>query len=72
MEDKDHRFLSSGRFLQITNAQVSDTGRYTCVASNTAGDKSKSYFLNVLGKTARLALAEKILISEKNNHLRIV
>ncbi|XP_046779307.1 hemicentin-1 isoform X19 [Gallus gallus] len=48
MEDKDHRFLSSGRFLQITNAQVSDTGRYTCVASNTAGDKSKSYFLNVL------------------------
>uniref|UniRef100_A0A8C3PW12 Hemicentin 1 n=1 Tax=Chrysolophus pictus TaxID=9089 RepID=A0A8C3PW12_CHRPC len=48
MEDRDHKFLSSGRFLQITNAQVSDTGRYTCVASNTAGDKSKSYSLNVL------------------------
>ncbi|KAK4820389.1 hypothetical protein QYF61_025563 [Mycteria americana] len=47
-EDEDHKFLSSGRFLQITNAQVTDTGRYTCIASNTAGDKSKSYTLNVL------------------------
>uniref|UniRef100_A0A8C3J6R6 Hemicentin-1 n=1 Tax=Calidris pygmaea TaxID=425635 RepID=A0A8C3J6R6_9CHAR len=47
-EDEDHKFLSSGRFLQIENAQVTDTGRYTCIASNTAGDKSKSYSLNVL------------------------
>ncbi|KFP01647.1 Hemicentin-1, partial [Calypte anna] len=47
-EDEDHKFLSSGHFLQITNAQVADTGRYTCIASNTAGDKSKSYTLNVL------------------------
>ncbi|OPJ77524.1 hemicentin-1 isoform B [Patagioenas fasciata monilis] len=47
-EDEDHKRLSSGRFLQITNAQVTDTGRYTCIASNTAGDKSKSYSLNVL------------------------
>uniref|UniRef100_A0A803YEK6 Ig-like domain-containing protein n=1 Tax=Meleagris gallopavo TaxID=9103 RepID=A0A803YEK6_MELGA len=48
MEDKDHKFLSNGHFLKITNAQVSDTGRYTCVASNSAGDKSRSYSLNVL------------------------
>uniref|UniRef100_A0A8C4UE85 Hemicentin-1 n=1 Tax=Falco tinnunculus TaxID=100819 RepID=A0A8C4UE85_FALTI len=47
-EDEDHKVLSSGRFLQIINAQVTDTGRYTCLASNTAGDKSKSYSLNVL------------------------
>ncbi|XP_044528060.1 hemicentin-1 [Gracilinanus agilis] len=47
IEDGDHQIMSSGRFLQITNAQVSDTGRYTCVASNTAGDKSKSFSLNV-------------------------
>ncbi|XP_010185043.1 PREDICTED: hemicentin-1-like, partial [Mesitornis unicolor] len=47
-EDENHKFLSSGRFLEITNAQVTDTGRYTCIASNTAGDKSKSYSLNVL------------------------
>ncbi|XP_019355735.1 hemicentin-1 isoform X2 [Alligator mississippiensis] len=48
IEDEEHQILSSGRFLQITNAQVADTGRYTCIASNTAGDKSKSYSLNVL------------------------
>nr|XP_005290755.1 hemicentin-1 isoform X1 [Chrysemys picta bellii] len=47
-QDGDHQILSSGRFLQITNAQVADTGRYTCVATNVAGDKSKSYSLSVL------------------------
>ncbi|NXX95340.1 HMCN1 protein, partial [Centropus bengalensis] len=47
-EDEDHKFLSSGSFLQIANAQITDTGRYTCIASNAAGDKSKSYSLNVL------------------------
>ncbi|NWX99119.1 HMCN1 protein, partial [Nothoprocta ornata] len=48
LEDEDHNFLSRGRFLRITNAQVTDTGRYACIASNVAGDKSKSYSLNVL------------------------
>ncbi|XP_027560313.1 hemicentin-1 isoform X2 [Neopelma chrysocephalum] len=47
-EDGEHRALSGGRLLQISNAQVSDTGRYTCVASNAAGDRSKTYSLNVL------------------------
>ncbi|XP_078498867.1 hemicentin-1 [Lissotriton helveticus] len=47
-EDSDHQLLSRGRFLQISNAKVSDTGRYMCTASNTAGDKSKSFSLNVL------------------------
>lgn len=49
-EDDTHHIMSGGRFLQITNAQVSHTGRYTCLASNTAGDKSKSFSLNVLGR----------------------
>lgn len=62
-EDEEHKILSGGRLLQITNAQVADTGRYTCLASNAAGEKSKSYSLNVLGKAAELALAEKRLIS---------
>ncbi|XP_069497466.1 hemicentin-1 isoform X2 [Ambystoma mexicanum] len=48
LEDSDHQLLSSGRFLQISDAKVTDTGRYTCTASNTAGDKSKSFSLNVL------------------------
>ncbi|XP_007935886.1 hemicentin-1 [Orycteropus afer afer] len=46
-EDESHHIMSGGRFLQITNAQVLHTGRYTCLASNTAGDKSKSFSLNV-------------------------
>ncbi|XP_073903349.1 hemicentin-1 isoform X3 [Castor canadensis] len=46
-EDETHLIMSSGRSLQITNAKVSHTGRYTCLASNTAGDKSKSFSLNV-------------------------
>ncbi|XP_029473326.1 LOW QUALITY PROTEIN: hemicentin-1 [Rhinatrema bivittatum] len=47
-EDREHQIVSSGRYLQISSAQVSDTGRYTCIASNTAGDKSKSFSLNIL------------------------
>ncbi|XP_047609819.1 hemicentin-1 isoform X2 [Phacochoerus africanus] len=47
-EDNTHHLMSGGRFLQITNAQVSHTGRYACLASNAAGDKSKSFSLNVL------------------------
>uniref|UniRef100_A0A8C3N479 Hemicentin-1 n=1 Tax=Geospiza parvula TaxID=87175 RepID=A0A8C3N479_GEOPR len=47
-EAGDPRIVSSGRSLQISEAQLLDTGRYTCVASNTAGDRSKTYSLNVL------------------------
>ncbi|NWI93347.1 HMCN1 protein, partial [Pitta sordida] len=47
-EDGGPRLMSGGRLLQIPHAQLSDTGRYTCVASNAAGDRSKTYSLNVL------------------------
>ncbi|KAL9846109.1 hemicentin-1 isoform 2-T2 [Geothlypis trichas] len=47
-EAGDPRIVSSGRSLQISEAQLLDTGRYTCVASNAAGDRSKTYSLNVL------------------------
>nr|XP_055175129.1 hemicentin-1 isoform X2 [Nyctereutes procyonoides] len=47
-EDDTHHIMSGGHFLKITSAQVSHTGRYACLASNTAGDKSKSFSLNVL------------------------
>lgn len=49
-EAGDPRILSSGRSLQISEAQLLDTGRYTCLASNAAGDRSKTYSLNVLGE----------------------
>lgn len=41
--------MSHGRFLHINNAQVIDTGRYSCLASNSAGDRSAHFNLNVLG-----------------------
>lgn len=47
----DPRIFSRGRSLHISEAQLPDTGRYTCVASNPAGDRSKTYSLNVLGES---------------------
>lgn len=47
--DAHHQVLSHGRFLQISEAQVADTGRYSCLASNSAGDRSRHFNLNVLG-----------------------
>lgn len=45
--------------LQIANAQLQDTGRYTCEAINIAGKTEKNYNLNVLGEsqhTVRLGM----------------
>lgn len=49
--DRRYQVLSHGRFLQISGAHVSDTGRYSCLASNSAGDRSRHFNLNVLGTT---------------------
>ena len=38
-----------GRRLRIENASVSDTGAYTCVARNPAGQDSLSYDIQVYG-----------------------
>ncbi|XP_047443825.1 hemicentin-1 isoform X2 [Mugil cephalus] len=46
--DGRHQVLSHGRFLQISEARVADTGRYSCLASNSAGDRSRHFNLNVL------------------------
>lgn len=40
--------FSGGRVLQIPRAQVEDTGRYTCVAVNEAGEDSIQYDVRVL------------------------
>lgn len=47
--DTRHQILSHGRFLQISAAQIADTGRYSCLASNSAGERSRHFNLNVLG-----------------------
>lgn len=36
--------------LRILNTEVNDTGRYTCIASNEAGEDNKHFTLKVLGK----------------------
>lgn len=41
-------FSSGGRVLQIPRAQAEDTGRYTCVAVNEAGEDSIQYDVRVL------------------------
>ncbi|KAM4642152.1 hemicentin-1 [Discoglossus pictus] len=46
--DNNHQIHNGGQSLQITNAMVMDAGRYICVASNSAGDKSRSLSLGVL------------------------
>ncbi|XP_063057327.1 hemicentin-1 isoform X2 [Engraulis encrasicolus] len=48
VSDRRHKVMSHGRFLQIISAQVSDTGRYSCLATNSAGDRSRHFNLNVL------------------------
>lgn len=35
---------------QVNSAQVQDSGRYSCQASNVAGKTEKSYNLNVWGE----------------------
>lgn len=47
--DSHHQLWSHGRFLQIFESQVADTGRYSCLASNSAGERSRHYNLNILG-----------------------
>uniref|UniRef100_A0A8C9R6U4 Hemicentin-1 n=1 Tax=Scleropages formosus TaxID=113540 RepID=A0A8C9R6U4_SCLFO len=47
-EDDRLKVLAHGRFLEILGAQVADTSEYSCVASNTAGDRSKHFSLSVL------------------------
>lgn len=36
--------------LQIEDAQVQDSGRYTCEATNVAGKTEKNYNVNIWGK----------------------
>lgn len=41
---------NQGMVLHFVKAEVGDAGKYTCVASNEAGDISKHFSLKVLGK----------------------
>lgn len=42
--------LSGGRVLALPSAQLSDTGTYTCVAVNAAGEGQRDIDLRVYGE----------------------
>uniref|UniRef100_A0A8C3SMB3 Ig-like domain-containing protein n=1 Tax=Chelydra serpentina TaxID=8475 RepID=A0A8C3SMB3_CHESE len=49
-ESANIEILADGQMLQIKSAETDDTGRFTCIASNEAGEVSKHFTLKVLGK----------------------
>ena len=44
------QILSGGRVLVLTSAQISDTGKYTCVAVNAEGESQRDIGLRVYGE----------------------
>ena len=44
------RVSDGGSRLEVINAQLVDMGSYTCTASNVAGNASKEFRVQVLGK----------------------
>lgn len=47
---------ANGGIVQIKHAQVSDTGRYTCVATNVAGEDEKDFDVNIQGELGGLMM----------------
>ena len=45
------QMITGGLQLRIGNASVSDTGRYSCEATNPAGQATADMDLSVLGET---------------------
>lgn len=48
------KVLNEGRLLQIKDAKVSDTGRYTCIAVNLAGQADSKHDVSVHGMSHHL------------------
>ncbi|XP_068096243.1 hemicentin-1 isoform X2 [Hyperolius riggenbachi] len=46
-DGKHYQVLSNGRYLQILNTELKDTGRYICIAENVAGSAQKLFNLNI-------------------------
>lgn len=48
--DSRAQILNEAQLLRIQDAQVADTGRYTCIAVNVAGQADRKYDVNIHGK----------------------
>ena len=48
------KVLNEGRLLQIKDAKVSDTGRYTCIAVNVAGQTDSKHDISVHGMQSQM------------------
>ncbi|XP_075041291.1 hemicentin-2 [Mixophyes fleayi] len=46
-EDRRVQILSKGRYVQIYNLQVSDSGEYTCLATNLVGSTSLNFIVEI-------------------------
>lgn len=44
---------AAGRVLKVTEAKLEDSGKYTCLATNAAGEAQQHIRLNVYGKDAQ-------------------
>lgn len=51
-ENTHYEVFQDGQVLQISHVTPIDAGHYTCVASNVAGTKEKSFVLDVHGNFA--------------------
>ena len=63
------RILSGGRQLQISIAEKSDAGLYSCMASNVAGTAKKDYSLQVYSK---LLISQALAQFKKKNNFSIL
>lgn len=55
-ESLEMHIFSGGSKLQIARSQLSDSGTYTCLASNLEGEAHKSYRLTIQGRFTRKEL----------------
>ncbi|KAM3915384.1 hemicentin-1 [Leptodactylus fuscus] len=67
-EGKHYQILSAGRYLQINNAQLMDSGRYMCIVENVAGSAEKIFNLNINVPPRIIgSLYENVTIVEDNS-----
>ena len=68
-QERNIRVISGGRRLEITSAEVADTGKYQCVAQNKAGKVDHQFVLYVWGRYLHLDSGVRLMRLERHNFL---